>query len=76
MNTDTEKMTFEEFIVDVCSDLTHSKDQRLGQAYMNRLHFYRPDLYDEVMEPGLVPIDPFYNDDNIPKFLAFIAERW
>jgi len=70
------KMSFEEFIVRASSYQINSKYERIGQAYMNSLHFHRPDLYDEVMEPGLVPIDPFYDDKILPNFLAFIAERW
>lgn len=69
-------MTFEEFIIRASNYSINSKHERLGQAYMNSLCFHRPDLYDEVMEPGLVPIDPFYDDKNIPRFLAFVAERW
>jgi len=69
-------MTFEEFIVTACSYACVATNERLGQAYMNSLHSCRPDLYSQVMEPGLVPIDPFYDDKNIPRFLAFVAERW
>jgi len=69
-------MTFEEFVVSAQSFRACNPSVRLGQAYMNTLHSCRKDIHDEVMEPGLVPIDPFYDDKNVPRFLAFIAERW
>lgn len=71
-------MTFEEFIV-AASSYSINSGERVGQSYMNALQFHRPDLYDEVMEISLDviwQIDPFYDDKHLPKFLAFIAERW
>ena len=69
-------MTFEEFIVRAQSFRAYNPEVSLGQAYMVVLHDANYDLYNEVMEPGLVPLDPFYDDKNIGRFLAFIAERW
>lgn len=73
-------MTFEEFIVAASSYAINSPNERPGQAYMNSLYFHRPDLYNQVMDAQenavFLEVDPFYLDKNLPRFLAFIAERW
>ena len=40
---------------------------------MVELFHIRPDLYHKVTG---TPIDPFYNDDNIPEFLIFLMDNW
>jgi hypothetical protein len=46
---------------------------RMGQAYFNTLADVRSDLADLVRGSHL---DPYYNDNRINEFLAFVAERW
>jgi hypothetical protein len=45
----------------------------MGQAYFNTLADVRSDLADLVRGSHL---DPYYNDNRIDEFLAFVAERW
>lgn len=52
--------------------------ERKGQYAMNLLHTLRPELYDKVMDndAGDHRIDPFYVDNNLPAFFAFLATVW
>lgn len=56
---------YEEVVKDVPS-------YRLGQAYMNTLYELHPSIYKEVTG---TPVDPFYNDKNLPLFLNKITKR-
>ena len=47
---------------------------RLGQDAFNLLHRFRPDLCEKIM--GNLEIDPFYVDDRLPEFLAFVKAQW
>ena len=47
---------------------TKSSELRLGQTYMNALYYFDKDLHDKIPED----IDPFYCDDKIGAFLAFV----
>lgn len=49
--------------------------QRLGQHYSNALADVAEDLYFKMIRER-PDLDPFYNDKNIPAFLAFVAEYW
>ena len=46
-------------------------DWRDGQAHYNTLALMHPGVADEVTED----IDPFYVDDRLPAFLAFVRHR-
>lgn len=47
--------------------------QRTGQALFNILDELRPDLAKKIV--GTI-IDPFYNDNHIERFKAFLEENW
>lgn len=71
-------MTFAEFIV-AASVYANNSHLNMGRAYMESLMFHRPDLYDEIVSrpPSIKwQVSPYYNNANLPSFLAFIAERW
>lgn len=46
---------------------------RMGQAYFNVLDMVRPELADEIRGTDC---DPFYNNELIVPFLAFVHSRW
>ena len=66
-------MTFEEFVV-ATQTFMISNPVRLGQAYYIIADDNRPDITSQIV--GDPMIDPFYDDKNINRFLAYVAERW
>lgn len=48
-------------------------DLRYGQWLFNTLTEIRPDLTAQVRA---TENDPFYNDDRVPAFLAWVARHW
>lgn len=70
-------MTFYEYIAAVTKRLRVYNLERAGQAYMNELGLYRPDLYNKVMDAEFGSnVDPFYNDKNLNRFLEFVGTNW
>lgn len=71
-------MTFEEYVVAAANYAVNNKNERMGQAYFNTLAFNREDIAQSVIESSNVgyPVDPFYDDKNIPRFLAHVAAKW
>lgn len=47
---------------------------RPGQHAYNVLDIMHPDLAARVN--GSSHLDPFYNDDNLPAFFAYVVENW
>lgn len=47
--------------------------QRKGQAFFNSLCLNRPDLSEKVRATDL---DPFYQDQGLHGFLAWVQENW
>lgn len=48
------------------------KEWRQGQAFFNYLEAHRPDLANKVRGTER---DPFYLNDNVPKFIKFLQEE-
>ena len=46
-------------------------EERTGQAFMNALWFYSPEIHDAV---HATEYDCFYNDTKVPVFLLRVAE--
>jgi hypothetical protein len=67
-------MDYKNYVDSVAKAFEHPRNTlRLGQTYFNLLFKWRPDLADKVLSAGL---DPFYNDEQIPKFLEFVKRNW
>lgn len=66
-------MTFSEFVV-AAQAFMISNPVRLGQAYYIIADDNRPDITSQIV--GDPMYDPFYEDKNINRFLAYVAERW
>lgn len=66
-------MEFEEYLKRVARRKSSHKTERMGQAYFNQLHEDAPTLADEVRSSE---VDPFYNDDLIGEFLAYVSVMW
>lgn len=67
-------MTFEEYAAQVGAVKAQNPHWRYGQTYFNVLAHVRPDLSEQVR--GVVALDPFYKDENLPAFLHYIYPRW
>jgi hypothetical protein len=67
------KLTDNEWVelVRKCVDFYH-KGLRLGQSYMNALALINKELYDEITG---TEYDPYYDDDNLHKFINYLNER-
>ncbi len=67
-------MEFDNYVNSVAKAFEQPKNPlRLGQTYFNLLFKWRPDLTNKVINTDL---DPFYNDDRIPRFLEFVKRNW
>jgi hypothetical protein len=64
---------FDRFILDVAHTAEHNPDLRQGQVIWNVASDHFP-LYVEPAS-GVHDLDPFYNDRNIARFLAFIVSQ-
>lgn len=49
------------------------RTQRDGQFWFKLLHLHRPDLADEIRATDL---DPFYVDDRLEAFFAYVESHW
>lgn len=65
-------MTFADYLLLVVMTKRREPNWRMGQTYFNVLT-QRPDLSERVRGSTK---DPFYRDELIPEFLAWIAEHW
>lgn len=66
-------MTYELYI-DACNIALRENPQwRSGQAHFNVLSMFRPDISEPLRGSTL---DPFYQDDLLPAFLAHVANEW
>lgn len=45
---------------------------RLGQSYMNALSKVNIDLYNEIIATD---VDPFYNDNILPRFIEYLTNQ-
>ena len=66
------KLTFSEYVV-AATQYHNENDERLGQSYFNALSVVRPDLSEQIRG---TENDAFYNNDLLPKMLAFCYKRW
>lgn len=64
---------FDRFILDVAHTAEHNPALRQGQVIWNVASDHFP-LYVEPAR-GVHDLDPFYNDRNITRFLAFIVSQ-
>ena len=64
------KLTDKEFVdlIDKTIEYVY-KDLRYGQSFMCALNDIKPDLYKKITNTN---IDPFYDDNIIPKFISFL----
>lgn len=67
-------MTFEQYIGAAAGLHWAMPGIRAGQAAFNVLATHRPDLSEQVR--GDTNLDPFYQDDRLPAFYAWLAEHW
>ena len=54
-------------------------DWRLGQSMINTLCLFWPEIYRDFMAQEkyvLAQEDPFYVDENVPNFIAWLREYW
>ena len=66
-------MTFAEFYKNtVLSYYEDTKNQRLGQFFMNALGEYNIELYHSVPED----VDCFYVDARVWEFIAWLQDNW
>lgn len=63
-------MTLAEYLARIRHPAQH---QRRGQYAFNLLCEVRPDLSEQVRT---TVIDPFYDDNRLPVFLAWVQEQW
>lgn len=63
-------MDIQKFLVEALKPVP---DQRRGQAFMNKLHAARPELYSMMTASEN---DPFYNDNLLWSAVSFVAEHW
>lgn len=75
-------MSFETFIVAASSNYVNGTES-LADIYMQALKFYRPDLFDDLMQYSKdLTSDAKHNpnlwttEDKLPDFLIFVAARW
>lgn len=66
-------MTYAAYLETVGWHLRQHPTLRWGQAHFNVLHDVHPDLSARVHNTEL---DPFYLDERIPQFLAFVSSNW
>jgi hypothetical protein len=66
-------MTFAEYLKKVTETKNENSSWRMGQTYFNVLSDVRSDLSEQVLFTNL---DPFFRDEVIGNFLAFVAENW
>lgn len=55
------------------ADHAPSRGQRKGQYASNLFHHCRPDL--AILIAG-TDVDPFYQDERLPAFYAWVKEHW
>jgi hypothetical protein len=66
-------VTFDKYVEIVAWTDSLRANWRLGQTYFNVLYRIRPHLAEQVRATDL---DPFFDDNRIPSFLAFIEANW
>lgn len=59
-----------EFLKVASQRMQNYPNERTGQAFMNALWYYSPEIHEKVYRSG---VDCFYNDANVPAFLAEVA---
>jgi len=64
---------FDRFILDVAHTAEHNPALRQGQVIWNVASDHFPLYVDPAR--GVHDLDPFYNDRNIARFLAFIVSQ-
>ena len=63
---------FSEYFKTVSSMVVEHPEWRIGQTYFNVLLDFYPNIAEEVRG---TEFDPFYQDGQIEKFLAFVCEK-
>jgi hypothetical protein len=74
---DMAKVNAKSQTIDILAELQlvisqHPKFLRAGQAAINRLYEFRPDLWEEVSG---TQDDPYYDNKKIPAFMDWVAEN-
>lgn len=67
-------MTYAEFLQEAAATALLHKEWRWGQTLYNCLRLVNPDLTAHVLTDA--QLDPFYNDANVPAFLAWLEQAW
>lgn len=67
-------MTFEDYLKSCANSKQNNPEWRMGQTYFNVLDAIRPDLAEGLR--STINLDPFYRDENIGEFLAYVCEHW
>jgi hypothetical protein len=65
-------MTYHEFMMSVLKS-HRADDIRPGQQAFNMLHNVRPDIADALYGTDS---DPFYMNNNLPRFWSFVESHW
>jgi hypothetical protein len=65
--------SFNDYINRVLQMQEAHPEWRVGQTFFNVLYIMRPKMADQVRGSE---IDPFYQDDRVLIFLAFVDEHW
>lgn len=66
-------MTYSEFLDEWRATCANTPQVRRGQALMNLLSDFRPDLYDRF---NMSALDAFYTDEPLPRLLTLLNEQW
>lgn len=66
---------FSNYILAVFDACQKHPEWRIGQAYFSVLNYQDSKLADYIVK-YVKEIDPFYNDNNIPAFLARVYQAW
>lgn len=66
-------LTFSDYLHRAMMVRFKNPEWRVGQTYFNTLYEMRQHLADEIRGTNL---DPFYADEQLPFFLAYVEASW
>jgi hypothetical protein len=69
-------MEFWQWLNEACVSFAsdEARHQRFGQWLFNHLHGVRPDIANALR--GEWELDPFYSDQYVDAFVAYVEEMW
>jgi hypothetical protein len=68
-------MTFEEYLDEVERTAVAYPEWRDGQLAFNVLYMVYPQLA-EMVRGRIDDLDPYYRDENLPRFTDFVKANW